>query len=478
MKADPGLPRAEWVAPADAEKPAEAGRKMPLTTPTDARDENRERQPAALESSLEGVITFDTEGVIESFDAAAEEIFGYRAAEIIGQNLKLLMPEPYQGGIASLGQDVVGRRKNGSLFPMDFSVSDVHLAGRGVLTGFVRDITEHKTAEKALLHFVSLVESSEDAIVGKTLDGYITSWNHGAESLFGYKSAEAIGKHISLIIPPDRRVEEMAILEKIRHGQSVEHYETMCRRKDGSLVAISVTISPIREKSGKIVGASKVARNITDRRRLESEILEISEREQRRIGNDLHDGLCQELAGIELMCQVLEQKLAAKSKAQAKQVGDIALHIREATMHARKLARGLSPVELEVNGFTSALHELADNTKKLLRAECRLECPERVSIRNNVMATHLYRIAQEAVNNAVKHGHARNIEISLQPAGEKIALTVRDDGVGFPKEARRTGSMGLQIMKYRAGVVGATLRVEPGPAGRGTIVTCIFPGNL
>jgi signal transduction histidine kinase len=191
----------------------------------------------------------------------------------------------------------------------------------------------------------------------------------------------------------------------------------------------------------------------------------------------LHDGLCQELAGIELMCQVLEQKLAAKSKVESKQVGEIGQHIREAISHTRKLARGLSPVELETNGFMSALQELAAHVQKLFRVECRIECPQPVLIRNNVFATHLYRIVQEAINNAVRHGKAKHILISLKPAGGRFSLTVTDNGLGFSNESKKSTGMGLHTMKYRAGVVGATLEVRSA-ATKGTTVICIFSKNL
>jgi PAS domain S-box-containing protein len=460
---------------------------------SDSLRDSEERLRAILETAVEGIITIDERGNIESFNPAAESIFGYSAAETIGQNVKMLMAEPFRhehdgyltnyrhtgvAKIIGIGREVAGRRKDSTIFPMDLSVSEVRLADRRMFTGFVRDITERKAAEKALLHYAALVESSDDAIIGKTLEGYITSWNKGAQAIFGFSTEEAIGKHISLIIPPERIAEEQTILSKIRRGESVEHYETVRRRKDGRAVDISVTISPIREAGGKIIGASKVAREITERRQLENEILEISEREQRRIGNDLHDGLCQELAGIELMCQVLEQKLSAKSKPESRQVDEIAQHIRETITHTRKLARGLSPVELETNGFMSALHELAANAQRLFQINCRLECPEPVLIRNHQHATHLFRITQEAVNNAVKHGDAEHVVISLKPEGGKIKLAVTDDGRGFtlPPDKKNTG-MGLHIMKYRAGMADAVLDVHSVP-GKGTIVTCIFGGHL
>ena len=333
--------------------------------------ESSERLRAILETAVEGIITIDERGSIESFNPAAEKIFSYPAREAIGQNVKLLMPAPFRQAhdgyienyhhtghakIIGIGREVVGQRKDGTTFPMDLSVSEVRLANRRLFTGFVRDITERK--------------------------------------------------------------------------------------------------------------------------RLEKEIIEISNREQQRIGQDLHDGLCQELAGIELMCQVLEQKLAAKSKSESKQVGEIAQHIREAIGHTRGLARGLSPVEFEVNGFMSALQQLAASVQKLFHVECRLEYAEVILIRNNVFATHLYRIVQEAINNAVKHGKARRIHISLKPAGDQFALAVRDDGIGFSNETKKSGGMGLHIMKYRAGVLDATLEVRSGVDGAGTTVACVFRNNL
>jgi PAS domain S-box-containing protein len=453
--------------------------------------DSAERLRAILETAVEGIITIDERGIIESFNQAAEAIFGYMAKEVIGHNVKMLMPEPFRhrhdgymenyqhtghAKIIGIGREVAGRRKDGSIFPMDLSVSEVRLASGKIFAGFVRDISERKEAEKTQSHYAALVESSDDAIIGKTLDGRITSWNHGAEIIFGYSHKEAVGQPVTMLIPQDRQSEEPVILEKIRRGESIEHYETVRKRKDGRLIHISVTVSPIRDAEGKIIGASKVARDITERKRLETEITEISNREQQRIGQDLHDGLCQELAGIQIMCQVLEQKLAAKSKREAKQVADISEHIREAIAHTRKLARGLFPVELEVNGLMSALTELAENAQKLFRIECRFECMTQVHIRDNIAATHLYRIAQEAINNAVKHGRAKRVVISLRPDYDKFILAATDDGIGFSNESRKGSGMGLHTMRYRASVIGAVLEVNS--AGKGATVTCTFKKNL
>jgi PAS domain S-box-containing protein len=454
-----------------------------------ALSDSEERLRAILDTAVEGIITIDEHGVIESFNQAAEKIFGYRAREVIGKNVSVLMPSPHQEAhdsylanyrrtghakIIGIGREVAGRRKYGTLFPMELSVSEVKLADRRLFTGFVRDITERKQAEKALLHYAALVESSDDAIIGKTLEGYVTSWNRGAETVFGYAREEMMGKHISILIPSDRKDEEPEILDKIKRGESIDHYETIRRHKDGRLIDISVTISPIRDAERKITGASKVARDITERKRLERELLEISDREQRRIGHDLHDGLCQHLAGIELMSQVLQQKLTPQSKDAAKRAGNIAKNVRDAIGQTRSLARGLSPVTLESEGLTSALHELAVNTEKLFNVKCRVDGDSHVSVPNHAWATHLFRLAQEAVSNAIKHGKAKRITVHLKADPGRIYLAVNDNGNGFPVETSKSKGMGLRIMQFRAGMIGGTLTVERN-AGGGISVICSAP---
>jgi PAS domain S-box-containing protein len=451
--------------------------------------DSAERLRAILETAVEGIITIDECGIIESFNLAAEQIFGYRAKEVIGKNVNVLMPSPhheqhdsYLGNylrtghakIIGIGREIVARRKNGTVFPMELSVSEVRLADRRLFTGFIRDITERKEAEKALRHYAALVESSDDAIIGKTLEGRVTSWNQGAEMVFGYTRKEMLGKNIAVLIPPDRKNEEPEILEKIGRGKSVDHYETRRRRKDGKLIDISVTISPIRDDGGNVIGASKVARDITERKRLEREILEISEREQRRIGHDLHDGLCQHLAGIELMSQVLEQKLARRSKAAAARAGDIAKNVRDAIGHTRLLARGLSPVTLESEGLMSALQELALSTEKIFRVACRFDCDPPVLVSDFPAATHLFRLAQEAVSNAIKHGQAKRILIRLKEERGQMMLSVIDNGSGFPTQPPKSKGMGLRIMRSRVGMIGGTLAIERNAAG-GASVTVRAP---
>jgi PAS domain S-box-containing protein len=207
-----------------------------------------------------------------------------------------------------------------------------------------------------------------------------------------------------------------------------------------------------------------------ERRVLEEELLNASSREQQRIGQDLHDSLCQQLAGIEFQNSVLVQQLneAPEMQKEAARIGEL---IRNATKHARSLARGLSPVEIEPNGLMAALNGLALSATNLFRVNCSFECPRPVLLENRTTATHLYRIAQEAIGNAVKHGQAKTIGISLKDSDGEVVLTVRDDGIGFTLDGRGIEGMGLRIMEYRADMIGAMLRIDSVKGG-GTIVAC------
>jgi len=236
-------------------------------------------------------------------------------------------------------------------------------------------------------------------------------------------------------------------------------------------------IEQLRKEQRLAEAEEQVRRDITERKRLEREILEISDQERRRIGQDLHDGLCQQLAGIELMSEVLHQKLRAKSKSNAARAGDIARHVRDAISHTRSLARGLAPVTLESEGLPSALRELAANTEKIFGVACRVECTEAVPGLATTTATHLYRIAQEAVSNAIKHGKATQLAIRLRWAEDRLELDVIDNGAGMPKVPPRNDGMGLRIMRYRAGMISGLLSIEPGDAC-GTRVSCSVPMQL
>ena len=212
-------------------------------------------------------------------------------------------------------------------------------------------------------------------------------------------------------------------------------------------------------------------KEMQDRMRLEEEILSISEREQRRIGHDLHDSLCQHLTGVALAGEVLSEQLAAKSLPEAKATEHIVEMVEGAIELTRTLARGLHPFELKGEGFTDALRELAANISGGFKIPCAFECDRPVVIPESDVAIHLYRIAQEAITNAVKHSNAKVIVVRLEAPGDGITLTIADDGVGLPENPAARKGMGLRIMAYRASVIGASFSIERLSSG-GTRVTC------
>ena len=245
---------------------------------------------AIIDSADNAIISKTLDGIITSWNKGAERIFGYTAEEVVGKPVQILIPADHADEEPSiLAQLRAGRRiehyetvrvrKDGSLIDILLTVSPIK-SPDGTIIGaskIVYDVTERKRAEERLRQIAAIVENSDDAIISKDLNGRILSWNPGAERLYGYTAAEAVGQSITMLIPNDRPDEEPHILEQIRRGERVHHYETVRMRKDGSLLDVSLTVSPVKDAEGRIVGASKIARDITERKRAEAERSEQAE---------------------------------------------------------------------------------------------------------------------------------------------------------------------------------------------------------
>ncbi len=347
---------------------AVAGRLLAFGQHWSALGESVARAHAILETSVDAVITIDETGIMESFNPAAERIFGLSAAEALGRDVNVLMPEPYRSShagylhsyletgvrkIIGIGREVTGLRADGSVFPMELAVSETWVRGRRIFTGLVRDIS--------------------------------------------------------------------------------------------------------------------------DRRMLEQEVLRASEEERARIGQDLHDGLGQMLTGISLIARSLSRKIQVREPEIAEQVAELATMLREADQYARTIARGLVPVDLSHGGLRGALERLATNAKRLMAVTCTVTLDGEVPIEDPTVAVHLYRIAQEAVSNAVRHGGAQHVRIALVSNDEAVTLTIADDGRGFGPDIvdRPDRGAGLRIMHYRARLIDAALDVKS-RAGAGTTIVVRF----
>jgi signal transduction histidine kinase len=217
-----------------------------------------------------------------------------------------------------------------------------------------------------------------------------------------------------------------------------------------------------------------LTREIAERERLEKEILEISEREQRRIGHDLHDGLCQHLTATAMAAQVVAQRLGAQSRPESADAAELVRLIEDGIAMTRDIAHGIAPLEMESAGLVIALRTLAENVSRMFKVACRVDCDVPPPAVDAAAATHLYRIAQEAVNNALRHGKPSQIVLSLSGARARAALTIEDDGTGLPEDWQSGRGLGTRIMAHRASLIGGALSIEPNPTG-GTLVTCSFP---
>jgi PAS domain S-box-containing protein len=303
-------------------------------------------------------------------------------------------------------------------------------------------------------------------------EGGIVRFNRACEVLTGYTFHEVRGKTVwdLFLLPADAsRIRDT--FSALASGAFPLPQENHWVARGGKRHLITWSNTVLFDQKGDVEFVIGTGIDITERKQLEREIIEISDLEQRRIGQDLHDGLCQQLAGIEFMSQALEQKLAPKSRQEAAAAAQIARLIRETISHTRDLAKGLSPVILDPEGLMSALKLLADNIRTLFHVDCSFLCPEPVLIHDNSVATHLFRIAQEAANNAIRHGQAGQLFFSLARESDRIVLKIRDNGIGLPDHLPDGKGMGLRIMNYRAGVIGGSLLVQRGEPS-GTLVAC------
>lgn len=456
-----------------------------------ALQESEARFAGIINSATDGIITVNQEQRIVLFNPAAEKMFGFRAEQLLGEPLDRLIPQRFQHAhtghvrkfsdtgvsnrrMGALGT-IFGLRSDGTEFPIEASISQVEAGGLKLFTVILRDITARKLGEEARNRLAAIVESSNDAIISETLDGKISSWNAGAERIFGYPASEAVGRSLSFLIPPELQHEDAQVLAAIKRGERMAQFETTRLQKSGARINVSLIISPIVDADGKIIGASRITRDVTERKRLEAAVAAAAEEERGRIARDLHDGLGQQLGGALFLSDLLHRDLKMRTAVEAARAGQVHALVVEALEQTRELARGLYPVPPEPEGLMTALQNLADRVARDRRMECTFEADSAVLFSDQTLATHLYRIAQEAVNNALKHSGAKRIEVHLNRKAGVLELSVRDYGKGLPHETPAHG-LGMQTMRHRAQLIGARLTLQNSPQG-GAQVTCSLKRN-
>jgi PAS domain S-box-containing protein len=465
---------------------------------------------AIVDSSDDPIISKDLAGRIVSWNQAAERLFGYTAQEIVGKSILTLVPSERQDeereflsrlrrGESIEHFDTVRVRKDGTRIPVSVTISPIREAGGRVIgaSKIVRDVTQRQKNEESRFHLAAIVDSADDAIISKDLNGVILTWNEGARRTFGYTAEEIIGTQIRRLIPPELQYEEDEILSKIRRGERIEHYETVRVRKEGERIQVSVMISPIRDETGRIIGASKIARDISDRKRLErllieAEKLAVNGRMAASIAHEINNPLESLMNLIYLARQNSpENSNVYQYLATAEEELERVSHIARQTLGYYRDTG--SPVALYI-------HDLLQNVlivyqSKLIStniaADLQFNDTQKIVVRKGEMLQVFSNIVANAID-AMSRGGKLTICTSVTNGahGDGIEVLLRDTGTGInPDQLERVfepffttkGDVGTgvglwvarQLVDKRGGDIEITSSTEPGR--NGTQVTIFLP---
>ncbi|MGD8836322.1 MAG: cache domain-containing protein [Desulfobacteraceae bacterium] len=343
-------------------------------------------------------------------------------------------------------------------------------------TDLTKEIEVRRKVEEELREseerYRTVMEAAPDPIVVYDMKGRVTYLNPAFTRLFGWTLQQCLGKKMDHFVPDQEWDETARMITAVTSGETLTATQTCRYDKAGNIMHVSISGSTYRDSSGELAGSVIILRDITRSRRLQKQVMNIGDRERQKIGQDLHDDLCPHLIGIQGLSSVLEANLSETSSPDAylaKQIEDL---VGEAVEKTRSLTRGLCPVHMVSHGLETALQDLAEHTASVSGIACRFHCDGEVAFKDNTTATHLYYIAQEAVNNAVRHSGTQKVAISLSGKKEGIEMRISDEGKGIPVTVKKTG-IGLQIMPYRAKMIGASFNIDSDPES-GTMIQVLI----
>jgi len=481
------------------------------------------RLAAVVQSSHDAIAAKTLDGIITDWNKSAERIFGYKSKEIIGKSVLTLIPQyrhPEEEEIQRTirrGKSLdhfgtVRRRKDGKLIDVSLTISPIK-GSKGEIVGIskiARDITKQKQTERRLAEQARLLDLTNEAILVRDSRDRITYWNHGAKELYGYSAEEALGKVTHKLLQT-KHSEPLDQIQKKFERAGRWNGELTHTSKDGQKIVVmshwaldrdelgrrghvletntditqrkhaEVALQRSRDVLEKLVEKRTRALQIANaeltgeverRKGLEGEILTISDREQQRLGQELHDGLCQHLTAVAFMARSVALRLTNHRVIDAADIEKIAELVNNAAIDTRNLSRALHRIDVDAAGFVDALRDLVD--REIWKIPCRLEGSPLFRIEDDAAAGHLYRIAREAVINANKHAQARQIVIKLERSRQQMILRVTDDGIGVNEEPQLKRGLGFHIMNYRAQLMGGRLEIDS-PKNGGTRVSCYLP---
>jgi len=448
----------------------------------------RSQLAAIVEYSNDAIFSRTFDGTITTWNAAAARIFGYAASEVVGYPSAMLLPpgreEEFRKFVARMRRGQVMEhfvterlRKDGQRIHVSFTLSPIRDSSRRFV-GFstiARDITEerrlHETLERRESELEDLFEAASVGLVLVSPDGVVQRANPAFLSILQRQPEQVVNCPINEFSPDPAVLDDL--LKRLSSRETVHNFATDFQTPKGETRCVLLDADGFWE-GGRLIRSRWFVRDISRRRQLERELLENTDTERRTFAQELHDGLGQQLGGIAYLVNVLRERLEQHKAQEAAAATRIFELVRKAIEDTRRMARGLSPIREEPEGLMIALRELGEHASELKGIRCRVVCPKPVLVSDTVVAGHLYRIAQEAVNNAVKHAQPRAITISLRQSKEQLILIIADNGKGIrPLSPNRKG-LGLRIMQHRASLIHGTMEVAARRLG-GTQVVCTVP---